>query len=409
MLQVQSQALQSLQDQQGTIVNTLLPLLPLVQAIPLHIENARSHIKDLLAEIIIPHHARGLRTSFPSPDPSLSRKEKRKKGANTPEEIAPPAVTNKRIRTCTTFKKATLTNNETRATTPSNVQVTTGSSNGRFTTVEAKNEEIPACPAPPEKYTAPHSDDDKTSRSNYEHSNDQSLHAPISPSEQAQLVGLENLADGIDNDSVPTIVPPHPPLRAPSTPTNFSQATSHLSHPELQTLQPPPSCSDNIVAIPSPTISKDVASSTICARSAVSRSKLKSLTSASDQFCLSSKTTATPATSILTSDTKKARLIMERDHSPTSPIPKRSTPKAKVILSRPAMLPPHRVQQLPPLHQRGNIVRTNTQCPRLSSGMCPSSSSRGESLMRHPSFRDGRRYIPLDDDSDEHGNVSGSG
>ncbi|RDB15829.1 hypothetical protein Hypma_003687 [Hypsizygus marmoreus] len=45
-LQLQSQALQSLQDQQGTIVMALMPLLPLLQAIPLHIESAKNSITD---------------------------------------------------------------------------------------------------------------------------------------------------------------------------------------------------------------------------------------------------------------------------------------------------------------------------------------------------------------------------
>ena len=47
-LQIQSQALHTIQDQQGTIITALMPLLPLLQAIPLHIESARNTLKDTI-------------------------------------------------------------------------------------------------------------------------------------------------------------------------------------------------------------------------------------------------------------------------------------------------------------------------------------------------------------------------
>lgn len=47
-VQTQSQALQTQQDQQGTILTTLSPLLPLIQALPLHIENAFTKIHELV-------------------------------------------------------------------------------------------------------------------------------------------------------------------------------------------------------------------------------------------------------------------------------------------------------------------------------------------------------------------------
>ncbi|KAJ7600537.1 hypothetical protein C8J56DRAFT_11285 [Mycena floridula] len=50
-LQTQAQALQNLQDQQATIIATLTPLLPLLQAVPLHIDAARSKISDSLQKI----------------------------------------------------------------------------------------------------------------------------------------------------------------------------------------------------------------------------------------------------------------------------------------------------------------------------------------------------------------------
>jgi hypothetical protein len=47
-LQTQSQALQTIQDQQGKIITALLPLLPLLQAVPLHIDA----VKDKIGETI---------------------------------------------------------------------------------------------------------------------------------------------------------------------------------------------------------------------------------------------------------------------------------------------------------------------------------------------------------------------
>ncbi|KAG6898301.1 hypothetical protein C0992_011892 [Termitomyces sp. T32_za158] len=48
MLQLQSQAIQSLQEQHGTMLTAIIPLLPLLQSIPLHIESARNKITDVL-------------------------------------------------------------------------------------------------------------------------------------------------------------------------------------------------------------------------------------------------------------------------------------------------------------------------------------------------------------------------
>lgn len=63
-LQTQSQALQSLQDQHGTVLAALVPLLPLLQAIPLHIESARNSITDTLSKAL----------TFPTPtDPERGR------------------------------------------------------------------------------------------------------------------------------------------------------------------------------------------------------------------------------------------------------------------------------------------------------------------------------------------------
>ena len=48
--QTQSQALQTLQDQQGQILAAVLPLLPLLQAVPLHVENARNNVRKALSD-----------------------------------------------------------------------------------------------------------------------------------------------------------------------------------------------------------------------------------------------------------------------------------------------------------------------------------------------------------------------
>ncbi|KAJ6538537.1 hypothetical protein DFH09DRAFT_1368911 [Mycena vulgaris] len=47
-LQNVSQTLQSLQDQQGKILSALLPLLPLLQAVPVHLDSARSSINETI-------------------------------------------------------------------------------------------------------------------------------------------------------------------------------------------------------------------------------------------------------------------------------------------------------------------------------------------------------------------------
>jgi hypothetical protein len=49
-LQIQSQTLHTIQDQLGTIIAALMPLLPLLQAIPLHIESARNTLNDTIAK-----------------------------------------------------------------------------------------------------------------------------------------------------------------------------------------------------------------------------------------------------------------------------------------------------------------------------------------------------------------------
>ncbi|KAI8985586.1 hypothetical protein BD414DRAFT_537097 [Trametes punicea] len=49
--QTQTQALQTIQDQQGRLLAAVTPILPNLQAIPLHVENARNHVKDAVLEL----------------------------------------------------------------------------------------------------------------------------------------------------------------------------------------------------------------------------------------------------------------------------------------------------------------------------------------------------------------------
>ena len=52
-LQTQIQAIQILLDKQGTIVSAVLPLLPLLQAVPLHIEASRNALNDAISKLTL--------------------------------------------------------------------------------------------------------------------------------------------------------------------------------------------------------------------------------------------------------------------------------------------------------------------------------------------------------------------
>ena len=52
-LQTQIQAIQILLDKQGTIVSAVLPLLPLLQAVPLHIEATRNTLNDAISKLTL--------------------------------------------------------------------------------------------------------------------------------------------------------------------------------------------------------------------------------------------------------------------------------------------------------------------------------------------------------------------
>ncbi|KAH9857313.1 hypothetical protein C2E23DRAFT_807466 [Lenzites betulinus] len=49
--QTQCHALQTIQEQQGQLLTALLPILPLLQSMPLHVDNARDRVKDSITEL----------------------------------------------------------------------------------------------------------------------------------------------------------------------------------------------------------------------------------------------------------------------------------------------------------------------------------------------------------------------
>ncbi|PSR74070.1 hypothetical protein PHLCEN_2v10142 [Hermanssonia centrifuga] len=49
--QTQTQALQTIQDQQGQLLTSLSPMLPLLQAIPLHVDVAKAEVKNHISEV----------------------------------------------------------------------------------------------------------------------------------------------------------------------------------------------------------------------------------------------------------------------------------------------------------------------------------------------------------------------
>ncbi|KAG6886118.1 hypothetical protein C0993_002637 [Termitomyces sp. T159_Od127] len=84
MLQLQSQAIQTLQEQHGTMLTALIPLLPLLQSIPLHIDSARNKIIDVLNKPAAPPITQ---SEYPDqscngPNPDVQRRRnKRSSGA----------------------------------------------------------------------------------------------------------------------------------------------------------------------------------------------------------------------------------------------------------------------------------------------------------------------------------------
>ncbi|KAG6827658.1 hypothetical protein H0H92_010881 [Tricholoma furcatifolium] len=91
VLQLQSQSIQLLQEQQGSLLSTVLPLLPLLQALPLHIESARNKIMDMLT---ISQTSRSSLSEPSSERSSLSDRKRRKRSSSTlrPESSPHPAM-----------------------------------------------------------------------------------------------------------------------------------------------------------------------------------------------------------------------------------------------------------------------------------------------------------------------------
>jgi hypothetical protein len=77
---MQSQTLHTIQEQQGTIITALMPLLPLLQAIPLHIESARNSVNDTITKSSgIPVHA----SSYLRPARAISSIRREKRSSST--------------------------------------------------------------------------------------------------------------------------------------------------------------------------------------------------------------------------------------------------------------------------------------------------------------------------------------
>lgn len=95
----------------------MVPLLPLIQSIPLHIETTRSHIKDLLAENVTLLSKLDLNTSDSraglGPPKSISEKARKKRPSSpsTTETLSSPSP-NKRLRTGSTSKEPSRTIDE---------------------------------------------------------------------------------------------------------------------------------------------------------------------------------------------------------------------------------------------------------------------------------------------------------
>ncbi|KAJ6515619.1 hypothetical protein C8R45DRAFT_1086802 [Mycena sanguinolenta] len=103
-LQNVAQTLQSLQDQQGKILSALLPVLPLLQAVPAHINSARSSINETILKASM-ESARSHRSPprfWPEP-PQMTRKRRLPAGAPSSPLLARkrPRLDDERIETLT--------------------------------------------------------------------------------------------------------------------------------------------------------------------------------------------------------------------------------------------------------------------------------------------------------------------
>jgi len=122
-LQTQIQAVQILLDKQGSIVSAVLPLLPLIQALPLHIDAAKTSINETLVKLYPnrPYHF----SAIPGPsvkDVMPSNKNLKRKLSNGPSSslspLSPTYPPQKKIRAVDSFSSPTYLLSKTAVETP---------------------------------------------------------------------------------------------------------------------------------------------------------------------------------------------------------------------------------------------------------------------------------------------------
>ena len=107
-LQTQIQAIQILLDKQGTIVSAVLPLLPLLQAVPLHIEATRNALNDAISKLTL---TQKLTSDSPNQNVAIKISEKRKQSQRSPSSspLAESPCKRRRSFTGNVLKEATPT------------------------------------------------------------------------------------------------------------------------------------------------------------------------------------------------------------------------------------------------------------------------------------------------------------
>lgn len=88
-LQMQSQTLQTLQDQHVKILTTVVPLLPLLQAVPLHIEKASAQVRELIRGTQ-PTLAATLRRGGPDPPAPMDNQTQISQAPVSSPTLTPP-------------------------------------------------------------------------------------------------------------------------------------------------------------------------------------------------------------------------------------------------------------------------------------------------------------------------------
>ncbi|KDR67995.1 hypothetical protein GALMADRAFT_283289 [Galerina marginata CBS 339.88] len=89
-LQTQIQAVQILLDKQGSIITAVLPLLPLLQAVPLHIDAAKANLSETLTKLLSDRNSTGDSAALPSATVHSSDDQTRKrKRINADNSLSP--------------------------------------------------------------------------------------------------------------------------------------------------------------------------------------------------------------------------------------------------------------------------------------------------------------------------------